>query len=185
MELNKFKYMALHGFSDEEMSFVMGISLLEMAKLAYNNFDFFCSITPSEQDKKEFMEELLRKQKLLEVKREKKRLWNKNKRENSLSFRIENAARARMTAALKGRVKKNSIRDLPYTTDELISHLESLFTKGMTLDNYGEWHIDHIKPCSLFDHTDKAQFQECWSLKNLQPLWKIDNLSKGDRYAGP
>ncbi len=28
---------------------------------------------------------------------------------------------------------------------------------------------------------DIKEFQECWSLKNLQPLWAEDNLRKGGR----
>ena len=45
---------------------------------------------------------------------------------------------------------------------------------------YGEWHIDHKKPVSLFDkNTDASIVNE---LNNLQPLWKLENLSKGNRY---
>ena len=62
--------------------------------------------------------------------------------------------------------------------------LESQFKDGMTWYNYGEWHVDHIKPISLFNfkHPTDNEFQECWSLDNLQPLWAIDNLSKGSIY---
>lgn len=48
----------------------------------------------------------------------------------------------------------------------------------------GEIVIDHIKPCVLFDLTDASQQKECFHYKNLQPLWKIDNLKKGVFYAG-
>ena len=63
-------------------------------------------------------------------------------------------------------------------------HLESLFTDGMTWDNYGEWHVDHKKPMALFNFetVDDQEFKECWKLDNLQPLWGPDNLSKGPRY---
>ena len=65
-----------------------------------------------------------------------------------------------------------------------MSHLESKFTEGMTWDNYGEWHVDHKKPMTLFEFTstDDEGFKECWALDNLQPLWGKDNLSKGTRY---
>jgi len=59
-------------------------------------------------------------------------------------------------------------------------YLEEKFIKGMTWDNYGKWHIDHIKPDSLFHYksVDDKEFQECWALKNLQPLEFIENIKK-------
>lgn len=181
MELNKFRKLALMGKSDEEIAFISGMTLLDMAKRAYLDKEFFDAITPSEEEIIIFSENIKNsasKERRLAYKRK----WSKEKRASNPSFKIENAVRARMFAALKGKVKKNSIRDLPYTTSELIEHLSSLFLEGMSMDNYGEWHIDHIKPCSLFDHTDRDQFLECWDLSNLQPLWSLDNISKGSKY---
>jgi len=42
---------------------------------------------------------------------------------------------------------------------------------------------DHIIPISKFNYTttECQDFLECWSLQNLQPLWKQDNLSKNNR----
>jgi hypothetical protein len=53
----------------------------------------------------------------------------------------------------------------------------------MTWDNYGEWHIDHIKPISsfTFETCDDEQFKECWSLENLQPMWGVENIKKGNK----
>ena len=66
----------------------------------------------------------------------------------------------------------NSTSFLLYTIDELIKHLEDKFTDGMTWENYGKWHIDHIIPDCSFEYTSiqDEEFQKCWSLKNLQPL---------------
>lgn len=47
--------------------------------------------------------------------------------------------------------------------------------------NYGEWHIDHIKPCCLFDLSVKEQQSECFHYTNLRPLWSKLNLKKGSR----
>jgi len=89
-------------------------------------------------------------------------------------------------------IKKNGesvcdiIKDyLDYDFNILMNHLEKQFTGSMNWDNYGLWHIDHIKPASLFNYTKftDVEFRECWSLDNLQPLWAIDNLKKGDRYV--
>jgi len=54
----------------------------------------------------------------------------------------------------------------------------------MTWQNYGEWHIDHIRPlCSFdFESTQDASFKKAWSLDNLQPLWAEDNLVKGGKW---
>jgi len=70
-----------------------------------------------------------------------------------------------------------------YTTQDLMKHLEKQFTEGMTWDNYGKWHVDHIKPQSAFNflsYKDK-EFQECWALINLQPLWAKDNIIKSNK----
>ncbi len=60
-------------------------------------------------------------------------------------------------------------------------HIESLFAPGMSWDNYGPrgWHIDHIKPLASFNLTDPEQMKQAAHYTNLQPLWAIDNLSKG------
>ena len=71
---------------------------------------------------------------------------------------------------------------LPYTFECLVQHLENNFVEGMTWDNYGEWHIDHIVAESKFSYNSfqDPEFLKCWDLGNLQPLWKQDNLSKRD-----
>lgn len=64
----------------------------------------------------------------------------------------------------------------------LKAHLESLFQLNMTWDNYGKggWEIDHIKPLSSFDLTDKDQLKKACHYTNLQPLWMTDNRKKSD-----
>jgi hypothetical protein len=70
------------------------------------------------------------------------------------------------------------------TVDEFRLHLESFFINGMTWHNYGTlWEIDHIKPCALFDLTKYEQVAECFNYKNMQPLEKLANRSKGMKYA--
>lgn len=69
---------------------------------------------------------------------------------------------------------------LGYTAGELKRHIESLFRDGMTWDNFGEWHVDHIKPVSKFDKNESPSIVN--ALSNLQPLWSNENLKKGTRY---
>lgn len=48
----------------------------------------------------------------------------------------------------------------------------------MSWDNYGKWHIDHIKPLADFDLSDPKQFKEACHYSNLQPLWAEENHKK-------
>lgn len=62
-------------------------------------------------------------------------------------------------------------------------HLEVLLEHGMSFANYGQWHIDHVIPLSIFSFCDEDDpaFKAAWSLDNLAPLWASDNISKKDR----
>jgi hypothetical protein len=83
-----------------------------------------------------------------------------------------------------GAVKTGSTCELVgYTRDELICHIENLFVDGMSWDNYGEWHIDHIKPMSLFFKEGINDPSIINALTNLQPLWALDNIKKGSNYG--
>ena len=72
---------------------------------------------------------------------------------------------------------------LSFSIEELKKHLENKFEKGMCFDNYGDWHIDHVIPCSWFDLSDEDQFKHCWSLHNLKPMWASHNLKKQNKYS--
>jgi hypothetical protein len=73
-----------------------------------------------------------------------------------------------------------TIELLGYSPTDFKLHLESLFEEGMSWSNHGEWHIDHIKPISIFEKGTPVSIIN--SLDNLQPLWAFDNLSKGDKF---
>jgi len=70
-----------------------------------------------------------------------------------------------------------------FTLQDLIKHLEGQFKPGMNWSNYGKWHIDHRKPISSFKFNSykDLEFKQCWALDNLQPLWALENLSKGNK----
>ena len=77
--------------------------------------------------------------------------------------------------------KSSTIEILGYSSDDLKNHLESLFKEGMTWDNYGDWHIDHKKPVSLFPKDTDVSIVN--ALYNLQPLWASENLSKSNKFS--
>lgn len=81
------------------------------------------------------------------------------------------------------RIAKCSYSKIDYSMNELKQHLELQFQEGMSWDNHGEWHIDHIKPLASFDLTREEERRVAYSIDNLQPLWAKDNLSKGARRA--
>lgn len=60
-----------------------------------------------------------------------------------------------------------------------IRYIKGQFKKGMTLDNYGEWHLDHIKPVSLAQTEEEVI--ELNHYTNFQPLWAFDNKSKSNK----
>lgn len=64
------------------------------------------------------------------------------------------------------------------TWQQAKEHFEKLFEPGMTWQNHGEWHIDHIKPVSSFT---MENLHEMNHISNLQPLWAEDNLTKHNK----
>lgn len=95
-------------------------------------------------------------------------------------FRLEYAVRNRTFVAFrdKGYGKKSRTRDLiGCDWSELMAHMQSLFSPGMTMENYGQWHVDHIVPLSSAKTEDEL-IALC-HYTNLQPLWAEDNIRKG------
>jgi hypothetical protein len=99
-------------------------------------------------------------------------------------FKLLKTLRNRLGSALRSQkaIKSNKTMDLvgcsiPY----LRGYLEAKFKEGMTWENHGEWHIDHIKPCASFNLLDENGQKKCFHYKNLQPLWANENLSKSDK----
>lgn len=100
--------------------------------------------------------------------------------------KLQKNIRRGMWGCLSGRQKtSNTFLYIGCSVVELWQHLISLFQPGMTVDNYGEWHVDHIRPLASFDFTGddmEDQLHTAWHYSNLQPLWAGDNLSKSDSF---
>ena len=108
----------------------------------------------------------------------------KKRRKTDPTFRMIGNIRRRVLLALKGKNKSaNTMKLLGANMEEVWKHLELKFKPGMTKENHGLWHIDHIIPCSSFDLTKPEEQAKCFHYTNLQPLWASENLSKGNRIS--
>ena len=76
----------------------------------------------------------------------------------------------------------HTIEQLGYSAEQLKNHMQNLFTIGMSWENHGEWHIDHIKPVSSFDKMTPVNI--VCALDNLQPLWATTREINGVVYEG-
>lgn len=112
------------------------------------------------------------------------RLDAKRRREGNPSTKLKDRVSRRLRLCLStGKGGKSSESLLGYTIAELRTHLERQFLKGMSWENIGKWHIDHIVPLSSFTITgpDDPELRRAWALPNLRPLWALDNMRKSAR----
>lgn len=96
-------------------------------------------------------------------------------RNNNLSKKIAHSLRVRLRRLVK---TGSAVKNLGCGVTEFLAHLENKFTLGMSWENYGKWHIDHIKPLSSFNLEDPTQLAQACHYSNLQPLWASDNIRK-------
>lgn len=109
--------------------------------------------------------------------------WFKKRRIVDAKFKLDMNMATAIGTALKGKKASSAWKDLTgYTIESLMKHLENKFESWMNWNNYGKWHVDHIKPKSLFKYetAEDSEFKKCWALENLQPLEATKNMSKKD-----
>lgn len=107
-----------------------------------------------------------------------------NTNKKAVTARMVSNIRHRIILTLKGETKsKKTIELLGCSLEEFHSHIKKQFQQGMTFENYGKygWHLDHIIPCARFDLSQSEHQKICFNFKNLQPMWAIENLSKGKK----
>lgn len=123
------------------------------------------------------------KLKLYRIKnREKRTEYQRNKIKNDELYKLSSTMRSRLRNLYnkKNWSKTNKTFDLVgCSTEFLKEHLEKQFKDGMSWDNYGNWHIDHIIPLSSAKNTE--ELNKLCHYSNLQPLWAQENLSKGSK----
>jgi hypothetical protein len=115
---------------------------------------------------------------------EKIRKHLRNKYKLNSEYKLKEIYRHRILKFIKGINKSKRTKDLlGCTIEELWIHLEKQFKQGMTRENHGKWHLDHVKPCASFDLTKPEEQARCFHYTNLQPLWASENLAKGSKIS--
>lgn len=109
--------------------------------------------------------------------------YKKNYQKNNPKAKLIRNYRRRLYTVLKSKKLTKRHKCVEYLGCEynnLKTYLENKFKPGMNWDNYGMWHIDHIKPLSSAKTED--QLKKLCHYTNLQPLWAKENLKKGNRW---
>ena len=107
----------------------------------------------------------------------------KNRKENDILFQLTCNQRARIYHLLKREKSKQTIEYLGCSIEDFKTHIEDQFKDGMTWENYGQWHIDHIIPL-MYEKPSIEEVIKRLHYTNTQPLWADENLAKRNRYTG-
>lgn len=109
-----------------------------------------------------------------------KKAWFKNRYNNDLNFKLNYICRNVLKRCLKSNKTDRTYILLGYTPNQLRQRIEMNFKPGMSWNNYGKWHIDHIKPVSAFGISTPPNIIN--ALCNLQPLWAEENIKKSNKW---
>jgi len=109
-------------------------------------------------------------------------LYAKERRKSDPLFGMAGRARCRIRNFLtsKGFTKSKTTEEIiGCSFGFLVSHIESMFSEGMSWENRGCWRMDHIIPLS--SASSEEEILALCHYTNLQPLWAYENKSKGCR----
>jgi hypothetical protein len=108
--------------------------------------------------------------------------WTRQKLNTDPAFKLKSYLRRRLNKILKSKDRSLGLNELiGCSNNDLKIHMEKQFLPGMSWDNYGKWHCDHIKPLDSFSLSGESDLKAAWHYTNLQPLWAKDNMSKGSK----
>lgn len=152
---------------------------LESSKKLQKEYQILYRIQNKEKLNKYHLEHYYKNKKELN---DKATIYVRNKRRNDIQYKLKASLRRRLNNALKRNQKSGSaVKDLGCSIEFLKQYLKSKFQSGMTWDNHGKWHIDHIIPLSNFNLSNRKELLNACHYTNLQPLWAIDNYKKNDK----
>lgn len=116
--------------------------------------------------------------------RERDRKYTQERVSTDPEYKLRRSLRRRLNMAVRNEFKSGSaVFDLGCSIEDFKKYIESLWQPGMSWDNYSRegWHLDHKKPLSSFNLSNREQLLIACHYTNIQPLWAIDNLKKGDK----
>lgn len=103
--------------------------------------------------------------------------WKNKKRKEDGFFRMKINLRNRIREYLVGDSKGKKTQEIVGLDKENFKlYIQNQFTNGMSWENYGKWHLDHIIPLCSAKNDNEALLLNHYS--NLQPLWAEDNIRK-------
>jgi hypothetical protein len=104
------------------------------------------------------------------------------RRKTDKFFKFKDGIRLRILCSIRrmGYTKKSKTLEILGCTWEFFkSYIEQRFKEGMSWENHGKWHFDHIVPIS--SAKSEKDVIKLNHYTNLRPLWAKDNLSKKDK----
>ena len=106
----------------------------------------------------------------------------RNRMATDVNYKLRQIIRIRLNKAIKNNQKRGSaVKDLGCSIEYLKKYLEAQFELGMTWNNHGDWHIDHIEPLAGFNLDNREELLQAVHYTNLQPLWAEENLKKSNK----
>lgn len=113
------------------------------------------------------------------------RKYHKERRDNDPQFNMMGRIRHRTREAIRrgGFTKRSKTYEmLGCDWETLKNHIENQFVDGMSWENMSDWDLDHIYPLSWCYTIEELEIYSHYT--NLQPLWREDNLKKGNKFIG-
>jgi hypothetical protein len=65
--------------------------------------------------------------------------------------------------------------------DEFKEYILKNLSEEMTINNFGDWEMDHTIPISSFKFETIDEIKECFNYKNIKPMWKTENRYKSNK----
>lgn len=113
--------------------------------------------------------------------RDKCSAYERKRREEPL-YRLRTNIRVLIKGSFKRKSHKANTKTeqiLGCSIEDFISYIQRLFKDGMTLENHGLWHLDHIIPIS--SAKTEEEIIKLNHYTNFQPLWAEENLKKSNK----